>query len=215
MNLNFLFSENQVVLQLVPCIRKMTTRVEWTCHVCGNVSFKDGGDGFYYCSRCSSQADDIIETGVDEEEFLDNPIYSQSNRRSQPTNASAAEDISLAKRTQSQFRNLLEDLEEGGDTDVGDGVGPTGPSDFGSFPRPLSYDGYYSEIRSRYVMGFQIMIQLQCKALVEKFKISPLIVGLVGPIWLRYLASTRVMADDWADAVIHESESQLQGFLHF
>ncbi|KAL3520479.1 hypothetical protein ACH5RR_018628 [Cinchona calisaya] len=187
------------------------TRAEWTCHVCGNASFKDGGDGFYYCSRCSSQADDIIETGVDEDDFVASQIYTQSNIRSQPTNTSALEGISQIKQTQSKHRNLLEDLEEGGDTDSGDEVGPTGPSDFGSFPRTLSYDDYYSEIRSRYVMGFQIMIQLQCKALVEKFNASPLIVGLVGPIWLRYLAFTRIMADDWADVVIHESESQLQG----
>ncbi|XP_073120595.1 TATA box-binding protein-associated factor RNA polymerase I subunit B-like isoform X2 [Henckelia pumila] len=55
------------------------------------------------------------------------------------------------------------------------------------------------------------MIQLQCQTLVEKFKASPLIVGLVGPVWLRFLASTRIMADEWADQVVHESEVQTQG----
>nr|XP_027087443.1 TATA box-binding protein-associated factor RNA polymerase I subunit B [Coffea arabica] len=186
----------------------MTTRME--CHVCGNFSFKDGGDGFYYCSVCSSQADDIVDTGVDDEDLFGNKIYSQTAHRSQPTTAAAAEDISQFKQTQSQ-QNLLQDLVVDADTDAGDGVGPTGPSDFGSYPENLSYDDYYSEIRSRYLMGYQILIQLQCKALVEKFKVSPLIIGLVGPIWLRYLAFTRIMADDWADQVIHESESQKQG----
>lgn len=96
--------------------------------------------------------------------------------------------------------------------DPGDTEGPTGPSDFGSYPTTLNYEDYYSEIRLRYVMGLQIMIQLQCKVLVEKFNLNPLIIGLVGPIWLRFLASTRVMTDEWADEVIHESESQIQGF---
>lgn len=60
-------------------------------------------------------------------------------------------------------------------------------------------------------MGLQAMIQMQCKTLVEKFNVSPLIVGLAGPIWLRLLAHENVLSDEWADDVIHESESQTQG----
>ncbi|PIN04213.1 hypothetical protein CDL12_23252 [Handroanthus impetiginosus] len=55
------------------------------------------------------------------------------------------------------------------------------------------------------------MIQLQCLALVEKFNVSPLVIGLVGTLWLRFLASTRIMADDWADRAVHDSEVQMQG----
>ncbi|KAG5584484.1 hypothetical protein H5410_044918 [Solanum commersonii] len=69
-----------------------------------------------------------------------------------------------------------------------DGVGPAVICDFRSSQISLTYTDYYSEIRLRYVMGLQTMIQMQCKTLVEKFNVSPLIVGLAGPIWLRLLA---------------------------
>ncbi|KAK4731038.1 hypothetical protein R3W88_024026 [Solanum pinnatisectum] len=87
-------------------------------------------------------------------------------------------------------------------------VGPAVISDFGSSQISLTYTDYYSEIRLRYVMGLQAVIQMQCKTLVEKFNVSPLIVG---PIWLRLLAHENVLSDEWADNVIHESESQIQG----
>ncbi|KAI3784695.1 hypothetical protein L1987_43798 [Smallanthus sonchifolius] len=96
------------------------------------------------------------------------------------------------------------------DAEAGDGVGPTEPVDFGRGPRTLTYEDYHSEIRMRYVMGVQIMIELQIKALVEKFNVSPIIVGMIEPVWLRFVASTKLLSDDWADEAINESESQVQ-----
>jgi len=138
-----------------------------------------------------------------------------SHRRHRPATAIKVEPLSQSQ-PQSQFWESIKALEnevkkEEAEAEAGDGVGPTGPSDFGSTSRLLSYDDYYSEIRMRYVMGLQIMIELQCKALVEKFRVSPVICGLAGTIWLRFVASTRVFHDDWADEAIHESESQQQG----
>lgn len=170
------------------------------CPVCGNVGFSDGDDGFLYCNTCNSQVEDYIETGFDHEEVFGSGQGIYSTRHSRHSNA-----------TPSQLGRIGEDAGDFGDFDAGDGVGPTGPSDFGSAPKNLSYEDYYSEIRSRYVKGFQIMIQLQIKALVEKFSVSPLAVGLVGPIWLRLLAVTRIMADEWADQAIQKSESQKEG----
>ncbi|KAK6136699.1 hypothetical protein DH2020_029527 [Rehmannia glutinosa] len=167
-------------------------------------------DGFFYCGYCNSRADDIVDTGVDEEQFFSH--YSASCNRVRPANANviAAEPISQVKLNTSQYLDHpdipVDDME-----DVDDGVGPTGPSDFGSSRKKFSYEEYYSEIRSRYVSGIQVMIQLQCKALVEKFNVSPLVIGLIGPLWLRFLASTRVMADEWADRAVHDSEAQTQG----
>ncbi|CAK9136350.1 unnamed protein product [Ilex paraguariensis] len=189
----------------------MSERLDWTCQVCGSIGFDDGSDGFFYCTRCGSQAEDIIDTAVADEDLGENAIYLASHRRSVPTTVSAAERISHFQQAhQSQFWDSIRALEE--DDNEGDGIGPTGPSDFGtSGSRTVGYEEYYEEIRLRYVMGIQIMIQLQCKALVEKFNVSPLIVGLIGPIWMRFVAITRVFDDGWADQVIHESESQKQG----
>ncbi|XP_031105132.1 TATA box-binding protein-associated factor RNA polymerase I subunit B [Ipomoea triloba] len=193
----------------------MTERLERLCDVCGNLGFSDGGDGFFYCTRCNSQANDFVDTGVDDADLnaFDGGIYSTTQTRARPRQeAIVAEQISQLKASQSQYQEILKTMDDYNDDTVKNGVGPTEPSDFGSAQETIiSPDDYYSEIRKRYVMGVQIMVQLQCKALVEKFNVSPLIVGLTGPIWLRYLAYERVMADEWADEVIHESQSQTQG----
>ncbi|KAL0402664.1 UNVERIFIED_CONTAM: TATA box-binding protein-associated factor RNA polymerase I subunit B [Sesamum latifolium] len=189
----------------------MVGRVERICQVCGSsVGFTRSDDGFFYCGYCNSQADDIFDTGVDEEQFFSH--YSASCNRVRPANAIAAEPISQVKLTTSQYLDhpdiSVDDLEDDGKDD---GVGPSGPSDFGSSQKNFSYEDYYSEIRSRYLTGLQVMIQLQCQALVEKFNVSPLIIGLVGTLWLRFLASTRIMADEWADQAVNASEAQTQG----
>ena len=75
----------------------------------------------------------------------------------------------------------------------------------------MSFEDYYMQLRIRYVMGVQIMIELQCQVLVEKFQASPLICGVAGTIWLRFVATTRVFDDEWADKVIRDSEMQNPG----
>ncbi|CAH2045682.1 unnamed protein product [Thlaspi arvense] len=73
-------------------------------------------------------------------------------------------------------------------------------------PSQLSYEEYYGQVRDRYVNGFLMMITLQCDALVEKFNVTPLIIGLVGPICLRLVALSGVFDDGWADKAILDSE---------
>ncbi|PIN18260.1 hypothetical protein CDL12_09088 [Handroanthus impetiginosus] len=188
----------------------MAGRIERTCPVCGsNVGFTRSDDGYFYCGYCNSQADDIVDTGVDEEQIFSH--FTASCNRVRPANAIVAEPISQVKLTTSQFLDHPDIMEDDMKDSIGDGVGPTEPSDFGSSQKNFSYDDYYSEIRSRYLTGLQVMIQMQCQALVEKFNVSPLIIGLVGPLWLRFLASTRIMTDDWADQAVHDSEAQTQG----
>lgn len=189
----------------------MEGRVARTCHVCGsNVGFTSADDGFFYCGYCNSQADDIFETGTEEDQTFTH--YSARFTRVRPSNIPAqfVEPISQVKFDTSQFLDHpnIEDA-------MFDGVGPTEPTDFASSQsqKNYSYQDYYTEIRSRYVMGLQLMIQFQSQALVEKFNVSPLIIGLVGPLWLRFLASTKIMADEWADRAVHDSEAQTQGVL--
>ncbi|XP_010419542.1 PREDICTED: TATA box-binding protein-associated factor RNA polymerase I subunit B-like, partial [Camelina sativa] len=70
----------------------------------------------------------------------------------------------------------------------------------------LRYEDYYMETRDRYVKGLLMMITYQCEALVEKFKVTPLVIGLVGPICLRFVSLSEVFDDDWADKAIRDSE---------
>ncbi|CAN4120084.1 unnamed protein product [Withania somnifera] len=170
---------------------------EKCCEVCSNLSFDDG-------------ANDIIDMGVDDDDLfnVDGGIYSASQRR-QYSQVTKPETISHV-----QLSQHLETLKTFDDYDVhklDDGIGPAVASDFGLYQVSFTYTDYYSDIRLRYVMGVQVMIQMQCKALVKKFNASPLIVGLAGPIWLRLLAHEKVLSDEWADDAIHESESQPHG----
>ncbi|KAF3431460.1 hypothetical protein FNV43_RR26191 [Rhamnella rubrinervis] len=210
-----------------------------SCNTCGNVGLADGNDGFFYCLQCGSQAEDIIDTGVADEDFIDKggqiggPIYTASHRRQRNPSVIKAEPISQSdslrnSQNQSQFwaslnlndddvrtPNRLEVKMEEYDNDVGpfsDGVGPTGPEDFGMAGTSVpSFDDYCNEIRIRYVMGLQLMIESQCEALVREFKVSPLICGLAGTVWLRFVAGTRVFDDAWVDDAIQESEIQEHG----
>ncbi|CAH9147253.1 unnamed protein product [Cuscuta epithymum] len=158
--------------------------MERLCDMCGNLGLKDGDDGFFYCTLCGCRADDVMDTAV--EEAVDtnrleggSRIYSASQTRARP-------------RHYSQYQ-----LHKNDPVNVN--------TDTASF---ISPESFFSNLRVKYIMGVQIMIQLQCKALVEKFNVSPLIIGLISPIWLRYVAHERVMADDWGDQVIKQSESQ-------
>lgn len=187
--------------------------MERICQVCGSsVGFTRADDGFFYCGYCNSQADDIFDTGLDEEQIFSH--YSAKCSRVRPSNVAVVEPISQVKLSTSQFLDHSDILDHPNIEDaINDGIGPTEPSDFASSRKDYSYEDYYTEIRSRYVMGLQLMIQLQSQTLVEKFDVSPLIIGLVGPVWLRFLASTKIMADEWADQAVHDSEAQTQGAL--
>ncbi|KAJ1440932.1 Transcription initiation factor Rrn7, Zinc-finger [Sesbania bispinosa] len=198
------------------------------CQTCNNVGVGDGSDGFFYCLRCGSQYEDVMDTAVDDDDLFNKggetgggAVYLASHQRQRPV-AIKVEPISQYDSfydSQSNFiRNLgLEDetlhgqvKKEDIDTNYFDGASPSVPADFGG-SKVASFEDYHNEIRMRYVMGLQIMIELQCEALVKEFKVTPLICGLVGPIWLRFVSRTGVFDDDWADKAIHDSEMQKEG----
>ncbi|KAL5553845.1 hypothetical protein UlMin_041246 [Ulmus minor] len=202
----------------------------WTCQTCGQLCRADtSDDGFCYCPYCGSQTQDFVDTGVADEDFVATAgaIYTVSHCRRNKS-AIKVEPISQSQpqfntpTIQSQFWSALTvDDEtpkpskikmEDYDFSVGpfsDGYGPTDPEDFGSFGKSnLSYEDCYDETRMRYVMGLQLMIEFQCEALVREFKVSPLICGLAGTVWLRFVAQTRVFDDDFREKVTPESDIQ-------
>lgn len=209
-----------------------------SCYNCGSVGLTDGFDGFFYCLQCGSQADDIIDTGVADEDLVirdageaGGPIYSQSHTRRRNPAVLKVEPLSQSQpqalfgTSQSEFwdsLNLKEDpygTEARKDDDIvmlNDGVGPTGPEDFGSggvLSGAPSFEEYADEVRMRYVMGLQLMMELQCEVLVKEFKVSPVICGLAASIWLRFVTASRVFDEDWAFETIQDSESQCQGLM--
>ncbi|BFG30540.1 hypothetical protein CerSpe_168140 [Prunus speciosa] len=180
----------------------------WICETCGNEELVDGNNGFFYCSQCNSQAQGFKDTGVADEDFYDETgdaqggLYSARNTRR--VNISAVKPELLS---QPLDNNPLSQTNMENDNAAADAVGPTEPEDFGFD----TVEGYYSEVRLRYVKGVQRMIELQCEALVREFKVNPLICGLSGSIWLRLLAWTRVFQDDWGDRTFDDAEIRQQG----
>ncbi|GJZ39176.1 TATA box-binding protein-associated factor RNA polymerase I subunit B isoform X1 [Tanacetum coccineum] len=168
----------------------MTNGLRLICKTCGPTEAECDG-GIYYFQCCGAQAYGIVQTAVDNEEN----ILTQENvgglvKRRLP--AVKTEQLSQSQPL-SQFWQTLQTQEN--NAEAGDGCGPSEPTDFRRESRTLREEDYYSEIRMRYVMGVQIMLELQIKALVDKFNVSPIILDLV-------------FADDWAKEVIKESESQ-------
>lgn len=191
----------------------------WRCQNCGNVGLEDGDDGFFYCTQCSSQAEDFMDTGVADEDFLDrtgNPfggLYSARHTRRINTSVVKPEPLSqpldgifpyYEPFSQSQTKTEAHDV---------DAMETVGLEDF-TFNGRNNEEDYYGGIRLRYVMGLQRMIELQCEALVRELKVNPLICGLAGTIWLRFLAGTQVFNDDCADQTFafDESEIRQQGY---
>ncbi|XP_010691467.2 TATA box-binding protein-associated factor RNA polymerase I subunit B [Beta vulgaris subsp. vulgaris] len=157
------------------------------CSNCDNEGLYADDDGHFYCTNCNSQAEDIIDRANADEDFIQTQqggaaLYSAAHKRHVP-----------APSATQLYREQ---------------VGPTQPADFGKTPRGVVFkeEDYYNAIRTRYVLGLQLMIQLQCEALVNDFGVSPLICGIAGPVWLRFVHSTRVLDDDWPDTIVLESE---------
>ncbi|OVA09009.1 hypothetical protein BVC80_9097g73 [Macleaya cordata] len=186
------------------------------CHVCGNMGF-DCDDGLFHCQMCGSQAENMVETGVADEDFIqgDNhaAIYSQGHRRLKKTVVKTEPLTLSSQQTQgSQFwRNLNEEHKP--IKQEYDEMKPSVPDDFGGSLKGVSFspEAFSSEIRIRYVMGIQLMIQYQCEALVERFGASPLVCGLAGVIWMRFVAASRVFEERWADDIFEDSEIRKEG----
>ncbi|XP_047165899.1 TATA box-binding protein-associated factor RNA polymerase I subunit B [Vigna umbellata] len=198
------------------------------CQTCNSVGLGDGSDGFFYCLRCGSQFEDVMDTAVDADDLFNKgetaggAVYMASHLRQRPA-AVKAEPISQYDSFYDSQSNFIKNLGLDDDTpqrnefvevkreefyaDQFVEESPSVPTDFGG-SNVASFEDYHNEIRMRYVMGLQMMIELQCEALVKEFKVTPLICGLVGPIWLRFVSRTGVFDDDWPDKVIHNSEMQ-------
>ncbi|CAB4263082.1 unnamed protein product [Prunus armeniaca] len=156
----------------------------WICETCGNGELVDGNNGFFYCSLCNSQTQDFKDTGVADEDFYDETgdaqggLYSARNTRRVNVSAVKPEPLS-----QPLDNNPLSQTNMENDNAAADAVGPTEPEDFGFD----TVEGYYSEVRLRYVKGVQRIIELQCEALVREFK------------------------DDWGDRTFDDAEIRQQG----
>ncbi|XP_076955681.1 TATA box-binding protein-associated factor RNA polymerase I subunit B-like [Bidens hawaiensis] len=149
------------------------------CQYCGFVGLEGGPDNSFYYMECELPSDDIKDAadGEDDMLFTQEKVKAMVRRR-----VVKHEPGSQSQPLSSFWQTLM--TQEDVDADAG------GPS---------------SVIRKTYVMGLQLMIQMQVKVLVEECNVCPVIVGMVESVWLRFMASTKLFKHDWTLIAIEES----------
>ncbi|CAI8605884.1 unnamed protein product [Vicia faba] len=147
-----------------------------TCQSCNFVGEPFESDGFFFCSSCGEKNQDAFDNGAEEEEAFGTVggIYLPSHQRRASTHSEAIDVPPISQYDPLSQSNLLSSLglievkQENVDLSHSH-FSPSTPVDFGGSNVPSSED-YHNEIRLRYVFGLQIMIELQCEALVKEFK---------------------------------------------
>lgn len=191
------------------------------CNECGCGDFENGNDGFFYCTNCGFQSQHLIETAINEDDIgaLGETTglysvrhiarYSQPSQSSQQPFVPTHEDILKALAGSNPD---LENDEEANELDMMYGFvedDDLQPGESGAGPVMDAVE-VVEAIRLRYLQGLQIMVQMQCQVLVEECQVSPIICGIVGAVWLRLVAASRVFEDGWDSRVIEESEDLIR-----
>lgn len=187
------------------------------CDVCGAKGFEGGDDGFFYCSQCGSQSQNVVATEADAEDIFGSgcgvgAIYSVFHSRAKGRRRSSNPNCKRPSKEEI-LRSLTQSAADYPKKDSGESL--CGFEDGSSSPQDFSSLGFrdlgraVGETRLRYIQGLQLMLQLQCEALVEKFGVSALICGMAMSIWLRYVAISRVFDDGWVERMEDEAKTAI------
>ncbi|KAM0941844.1 putative transcription initiation factor Rrn7, Zinc-finger [Dioscorea sansibarensis] len=179
-----------------------------SCEECGGEDFDDGDDGFYYCRLCGSQSQDLLHTATNAEDVgapADGAVYNLFRRRahngpSTPVpNLPSGEDL---LRVLSQQRTSASDAVRTYSFKA-EKEEPSDPRDFGDAAE-LSKDpeAVGCSIRLRYVQGLQLMLQLQCDTLVERFNVSNSVRRIAALVWMRHLIRSGFLEGNWIRSVL-------------
>lgn len=194
-----------------------------------------GVDGSYFCQSCGAQNENYIEEAFDNDDahvftarFVRETRVGASQNEEQVKSQIPPEIFAGSQAFISQPPPGLASQSPLGDvygsvygigSGAGSGAGPSQASQLLSSQfglasqksqrqQPIDKETLSNSIRKSYVEGIQKILFLQCEALVKEFDVTPLICGIVGPIWLRYLASTRVFEEAWADEALEVAEDR-------
>lgn len=185
------------------------------CSVCGTIGLGSGGDGFYYCLTCGTQSQDLVEQGMEDDGMVFNGVYNHAYRRRTPHSAPVQSQAEIDMQTQAEVLTQMQKVNMTTDQAFSQRAGGDADLDDEAMLRnyrfqqndALDAETLASQLKERYLEGMQMMIQMQCEALVKKFGVSPLICGVFAPIWLRFVASTRVLERGWANETLQAADA--------
>jgi hypothetical protein len=187
------------------------------CSVCGSTDLSAGGDGFSYCNVCGSQSQFFQDQAFD---YDDTHVYNARNVRERGI---ARKESQLASQLQQTLATQASQLATQEDlayyqssqylSQFGDDAMPfsqaVNPSQVpGSTPSELDGLDLSERVRKVYVEGVQMLVQMQCEALVQKFGVTPLVCGILGPVWMKFVSSTCVYEKGWAEEALLVAEAQ-------
>ncbi|KAK8970406.1 TATA box-binding protein-associated factor RNA polymerase I subunit B [Platanthera guangdongensis] len=180
------------------------------CVDCGSDDFEGQDDGFFYCSQCGYQSKDVIVSQADGDDVYGREggvgaLYSSFHSR--------LKSQSISSSPNPKYNNPLK--EEIRSQSVSGGF----KEDSAACPSVFE-DSFLSSqncgckdpvelvdaMRLRYVRGLQIMLQLQCEALVQKFEVCPLICPTAMSIWLKYVSFSKILDNGWVERVNEEAK---------
>ncbi|KAG0610106.1 hypothetical protein M758_7G039200 [Ceratodon purpureus] len=194
------------------------------CSVCGSTDLSAGGDGFSYCNVCGSQSQFYQDQAFD---YDDTHVYNARNvrergiARKESQLATQASQLQQTLATQGSQLATQEDLayfqasqfQSQYLSQFGDDTMPFSQA-LGASQVPVgtlseSEDlGLSDRVRKVYVEGVQMLVQMQCEALVERFGVTPLVCGILGPVWMKFVSSTCVYEKEWAEEALLVAEAQ-------
>ncbi|KAJ0986542.1 hypothetical protein J5N97_004898 [Dioscorea zingiberensis] len=181
------------------------------CDECGGEDFDDGDDGFYYCRICGSQSQDLLRTDTNAEDVgapAEGAVYNLFRHRSRTVSSAApapkfpsGEDL-LRALSQSQQQSTCPDAvrpysfkEEKEE--------PSDPRDFGdAADQAEAPEAVGCAVRLWYVQGLQLMLELQCDTLVQRFHASESIRSMARIVWMRHLQCLGFLQGDWVRSVV-------------
>lgn len=197
--------------------------MERFCEVCGTGEMVLGETSTPYCRNCGAQSNQFIEEAFDAD---DAHMFAATFVRERGTIRNAEQQQPQPAMTPfSAFDELLGSvpdvqevirLTQGGTQNTSFVTVKTEDfsqlgSQFGQDYDPtarMSKEELAVAIRKSYLGGLQRILQLQLECLVKEFGVTPLICGIAGPVWLRFVASTRVLETAWAEEVVTDAEQR-------
>ncbi|CAN6351362.1 unnamed protein product [Urochloa humidicola] len=169
------------------------------CNAGYDYSPDEAEDGFFTCRQCSRVHTSTQATAADPHDFQATGNISVRRVATQPT---------PKVRTQTPAPYPRTPHAAPGAAAFDDFAEPSEPRDFAPAAEAWGEpEDLAARVRWRYVRGLQVILQRQLEVLVERHRAGPLVCGVAGTIWVRWVAASKVFDDMWARQVIAEHEA--------
>lgn len=172
--------------------------IHLVCQEClngDNYSTDDADDGFFTCHRCFARHT-MQATAADPHDFPTNGNIYVRRVATQPT-------PKLGTRTPASYTRTPQAAAA-----FNDFAEPSEPRDFAPSG---SVWGEPNDLAARvhlcYVQGLQVILQWQLEALVEQHRVAALVCAVAGPLWVRWVAASKVCDKTWVRQALVDHEA--------